>query len=158
MVRKHFLFLLFSWLLLVMNACGNAESSDHAETEEKKTMAQKIQIQLDGRVFSAVLYENASAKDFLAQLPLTLTLSDFNGTEKIADLPKRISEEGAPAGFKPEAGDIAYYAPWGNLAIFYREFRYSERLIRIGKIEGDGLKFLRNCDNRKIEIRPVDSH
>ncbi len=121
-------------------------------------MAQKIQIQLDGRVFNAVLYENASAKDFLAQLPLTLTLSDFNGTEKIADLPKRISEEGAPAGFKPEAGDIAYYAPWGNLAIFYRDFRYSERLIRIGKIEGDGLKFLRNCDNRKIEIRPVDSH
>ena len=32
-------------------------------------------------------------------------------------------------------GDITYYAPWGNLAIFYRGFRYSPGLIRLGRIE-----------------------
>jgi hypothetical protein len=32
-------------------------------------------------------------------------------------------------------GDIAYCAPWGNLAIFYREFDYSPGLVRLGRID-----------------------
>lgn len=33
------------------------------------------------------------------------------------------------------AGDIAYYAPWGNLAIFHREFGYSSGLVRLGRLD-----------------------
>jgi len=57
------------------------------------------------------LDNNAAVRDFAALLPLELTLSDYNQTEKIADLPKRLSTEGAPDGIDPEIGDIAYYAP-----------------------------------------------
>jgi len=32
-------------------------------------------------------------------------------------------------------GDITYYAPWGNLAIFYRDFDYSRGLVRLGRID-----------------------
>jgi hypothetical protein len=32
-------------------------------------------------------------------------------------------------------GDITYYAPWGNLAIFYRDFGYSSGLVSLGRIE-----------------------
>jgi hypothetical protein len=32
-------------------------------------------------------------------------------------------------------GDITYYAPWGNLAIFYRDFGYSPGLVRLGRID-----------------------
>ena len=70
-------------------------------------------------------------------LPLTLKLSDFNGTEKISDLPGRLSEKDAPSGVTPEAGDMAYYAPWGNLALFYRDFSWSRGLIRLGRITSD---------------------
>jgi hypothetical protein len=38
--------------------------------------------------------------------------------EKIGDLPKKLSTDGAPTGSNPNVGDIAYYAPLGNLAIF----------------------------------------
>ena len=34
-------------------------------------------------------------------------------------------------------GDLAYYAPWGNLAFFYESYRYSGGLIRLGRIDGD---------------------
>jgi len=34
------------------------------------------------------------------------------------------------------AGDIAYYAPWGSLAIFHRDFSYSRGLVRLGRLEG----------------------
>jgi hypothetical protein len=64
-----------------------------------------------------------------------LTLEDYAGTEKISNLPKRLSTEGAPSGSDPSVGDIAYYAPWGNLAIFYRDFGYSRGLVILGKID-----------------------
>ena len=33
-------------------------------------------------------------------------------------------------------GDITYYAPWGNLAIFYRDSGYAKGLVKLGRIEG----------------------
>jgi hypothetical protein len=81
------------------------------------------------------LDDTAAARDFAALLPLTLTVRDFHGTEKISDLPRRLSTEGAPAGTTPIAGDIAYYAPWGNLALFYGDFEYSAGLVRLGRLD-----------------------
>lgn len=65
----------------------------------------------------------ATARDFAARLPLTLTLRDFNQAEKIADLPHRLPTSGAPAGADPRVGDRVYYAPWGTLASYYRDAR-----------------------------------
>jgi hypothetical protein len=41
-----------------------------------------------------------------------------------------------PAGADPSAGDIAYYAPWGNRALYYKDFAYSDGLILLGKLDG----------------------
>ncbi|RAK70416.1 cyclophilin-like fold protein [Hymenobacter edaphi] len=97
----------------------------------------KLRISVGAQVLTATLYDNAAARDFAALLPLTLTLQDYAGTEKISDLPARLSTQGAPAGHTPAAGELAYYAPWGNLALFYRDFRYSAGLVVLGKLEGD---------------------
>lgn len=94
----------------------------------------EIEIIVEGQVVSATVEESAAAQDFLALLPLTLTLEDYHNTEKISDLPRRLSTDAAPAGIDPEVGDITYYAPWGNLAIFYRDFGYSKGLVRLGRI------------------------
>ena len=86
----------------------------------------KIRIDVDGGAVMATLDNNSqAAKDFIALLPLTLTLNDYNATEKVSDLPRRLSTKDAPPGFDPSIGDIAYYAPWGNLAIFYKDFGIS---------------------------------
>ncbi|WP_369126869.1 cyclophilin-like fold protein [Amycolatopsis vastitatis] len=61
--------------------------------------------------------DSAAARDFAALLPLTLNLSDFHQTERISDLPRPLSTAGAPRSAEPKAGDLAFYAPWGNLAI-----------------------------------------
>ncbi|MED3910879.1 cyclophilin-like fold protein [Peribacillus simplex] len=80
------------------------------------------------------MYDNPTSRDFLTLLPLTLTLEDHAVTEKISLLPKRLSTEDAPSGSEPSVGDFTYYSPWGNLAIFYKDFGYSNRLIKLGKI------------------------
>jgi hypothetical protein len=91
---------------------------------------------VDGTPLTASLDDTATARDFASLLPLELTLVDYASTEKISDLPRRLSTKGAPPGTDPDVGDIAYYAPWGNLALFYRDFEYSEGLVRLGVIHG----------------------
>lgn len=104
-----------------------------ASTAEVRTM--KIVLTADGRPMTATLIDNATTRDFVALLPLTLVLEDYASTEKIAYLPRKLSVEGAPAGFAPVPGDIAYYAPWGNLALFYQGFTYSQGLVRLGRLD-----------------------
>lgn len=97
----------------------------------------KIRLTFQGEALTATLEDNAASRDFLAMLPLDLTLTDYNANEKIADLPARLSTDGTPDRVDPEEGDITYFAPWGNLAIFYRDFRYSRGLIRLGALDGN---------------------
>lgn len=90
----------------------------------------------------AELYDNATARDLLSRLPLTLEFSDYNNTEKIAYLPnnERLDTSGAPASFDPSVGDVTVYAPWGNLAVFYRDFRLSSGLVPVGKLNGEAIE------------------
>lgn len=106
-----------------------------SSASEMKVNHMKIRLILNGKIISATLADNASARDFLALLPLSLTLKDYASTEKISDLPKKLTTQGAPAGFDPDVGDITYYAPWGNLAIFYRDFGYAAGLVKLGRID-----------------------
>jgi hypothetical protein len=93
----------------------------------------KIRMIVEGITLTATLDDNETAKDFFAQLPMTLKLEDYASTEKISYLPRRLSTRGAPPGCDPSVGDMTYYAPWGNLALFYRDFGYSNGLIKLGR-------------------------
>lgn len=95
----------------------------------------KIRMELKGRAITATLVDSETSRDFALLLPLTLTLRDYASTEKVSDLPRKLSTTGAPEGIDPEIGDITYYAPWGNLAIFYKDFGYASGLIKLGKLD-----------------------
>lgn len=96
----------------------------------------KISLILPDQILTATLHDTPTARDFASMLPLTLTLEDYSRTEKISDLPRELTRDGAPTGADPSVGDIAYYAPWGNLALFYKDFGYSDGLILLGKLDG----------------------
>ena len=119
-------------VVVLAGACNSPASNADAVEEPMR-----IRIVAADRTFTAVLEDTEAARDFAALLPFELTLSDYNRTEKIADLPRRISTAGSPDGLEPAAGDIAYYAPWGNLAIFYRDFDHSPGLVRLGRLDGN---------------------
>lgn len=106
-----------------------------ASSATKEVGDMKIRIQAEGRSLTATLEDSPTVRDFLALLPLTVTLTDYASTEKVAGLPKRLATTGAPAGFDPDVGDITYYAPWGNLAIFYRDFGYATGLVKLGRLD-----------------------
>ncbi|HVW98669.1 MAG TPA: cyclophilin-like fold protein [Mucilaginibacter sp.] len=97
-------------------------------------VSMKLKITISEKAAFAQLYDNPAARDFAALLPLTLELEDYNRTEKISQLPEKLSSEDAPRGFQPSAGDLTYYEPWGNIALFYKDFGYANGLIPLGRI------------------------
>jgi hypothetical protein len=115
----------------------------------------RIRIEFKGQSMTATLYDNPSARDFASMLPLDLTIDDFSTNEKIAYLPRKLTEEGnAPFG-NEAPGDLCYYIPWGNLAFFYDSYRSSRDLIRLGRIDGSFEPLLtRGKFNLRIERLP----
>lgn len=107
----------------------------NAEPPKEAAMT-RIHVITGNETLSATLDDTPAGRDFAALLPLELTLSDYNATEKVADLPRKLDTRGAPASYTPKSGDVTYYAPWGNLAIFYKPFRTSNGLVRLGAFDG----------------------
>ncbi len=112
----------------------------------------KIRFVFDDTTVNATLNDSDSARDFIRQLPLTFKLEDYARTEKIAYLPRKLDTESAPAGSSAQAGDIAYYAPWGNLVIFYKDFGYASGLIPLGQLDSQLSRFTHGSMTVTIEL------
>ena len=95
----------------------------------------KIKLTFNNNEIYALINNSKAGNDFLSLLPLSIKAEDFNSTEKIFYLSKKLNTQNEPDGITPKAGDITYYAPWGNIAIFYKDFRYSNNLIYLGRFE-----------------------
>lgn len=85
--------------------------------------------------FTATLEDNPSARNLFSMLPLDLTISDYSTNEKIAYLPRKLTEEGSGRFSSEAVGDLCYYAPWGNLAMFHGPYNWSRGLIRLGRLD-----------------------
>jgi hypothetical protein len=147
------------FLLLLASSTAPAADLPRAQPAQagasQEASRMSIRIELEGRSLTATLENSEAARDFLSLLPLTLTLTDYNSTEKVADLPGKLSTQGAPAGVDPQVGDIAYYAPWGNLALFYRDFGYSRGLVKLGRLD-TGVEFLRGRGPLRVTIQRAE--
>jgi hypothetical protein len=78
---------------------ANDAAPDSTQTlPDQQESSMEVHLNIEGAVLTATLDDNATSRDFISLLPLTLTLEDYASTEKISMLPKRLSTEGAPAG------------------------------------------------------------
>lgn len=115
----------------------------------------KIRLIVGDQVATATLYDNATARDFAALLPLSLTLKDYDVIERVSDLPRKLSTEGAPEGMAPATGELTHYAPWGNLAIFVKPRSWSRSLLPLGKVD-EGLSILAQPGPYQVRIERVE--
>jgi hypothetical protein len=156
----------FPTLILAMSLASTftlayADVADAAAQESVRVIsnqqvrAMKIRMDVEGTVITATLEDNATSRDFLSLLPLTLTLQDYAATEKISDPPRRLSTAGAPPGSDPSPGDISYYAPWGNLALFYSDSGYASGLVKLGKLDS-GVEALHRAGPLQVTIEVIE--
>lgn len=102
----------------------------------------KVRIQSGSNEAIIALHDNPVSRDFASQLPLDVTFEDYAGTEKITHLPRKLQTNGGVNGSQVE-GDFTYYAPWGNLAVFYKGYGKASGLYILGRIES-GKEWLGN--------------
>lgn len=127
-----------------------AENSGNNNPENNSRM---ITIKVGGQTLTATMEDNVASSDFLSRLPLEVTLNDYASAEKIFYPSPALNISGAPRGFSnPQPGDITIYAPWGNIAIFYKSFSSSNSLIRIAHIDGTGIDALNVHGDVKVRF------
>lgn len=96
----------------------------------------RLRAVFNGTELAATLFDTPSARDLLTLLPFEGTIQDYATNEKIAYLPRKLTEVGSGPFGDEAPGDLCYYAPWGNLVFFYAGYRYSRGLIRLGRLDG----------------------
>lgn len=114
----------------------------------------KIRLVVGGQTAITTLYDNATARDFAALLPLSLTMEDYDTIERVATLPRKLTTQGAPDGMAPVAGELTHYAPWGNLAIFLKGRSYARSLLPLGKVD-EGMSLLARPGPYPVRIECV---
>lgn len=80
------------------------------------------------------LNDSQAARDLYAQLPLSIGVEDYGGNEKIFYPPKELNTTDTPLAKDVKAGTLAYYAPWGDVVMFYGNFGSAAGLYELGQI------------------------
>lgn len=99
----------------------------------ESTAGTQIYIQTkDGHRITFQLNESWAAASFYAQLPLDILVEDYANSEKTFYPPEKLDISDAPMAEGP-IGTLAYYEPWGNIAIFYEECHEASGLYELGE-------------------------
>lgn len=99
-----------------------------------------MKIRVDGQGTEIIfrLNDSQAAQDLYGQLPLTVNVENFGGDEKIFYPRKELRVSGARKA-DAKVGTLAYYAPWGDVVMFYKNFGTAAGLYELGSaVSGEG--------------------
>ena len=119
----------------------------------------KIRIKVADKAIIATVANNKTARDFVSILPLRVAMSDLFGREKYGDLPKALSEDG-PRKNSYELGDIAYWSPERQFAVYYHQDGRSipsPGIIPIARIDA-GTEAFNVPGSMKVIIEAANQH
>lgn len=154
MARTFYLgVLLFAMGVLPGHGSYAVFSQNPGSSSAQRSHSMKLNLNIGGKVVTATLADNATARDFVSVLPLSVSMNDLLGREKYGDLPRALSEDG-PRKSRYEVGDIAYWSPDHQFAIYYHqdgESIPSPGIIPIARIES-GVEAFNVSRSVKVKI------
>lgn len=116
-------------------------------------MAKTIEIVAGETAYPIELLENDAAKALVERLPMRMKFEDFGATERIAYLDGKLEVGASPTSTTPQTGDLAYYMPWGNLAVFVKPFRRSEGLVPLGRLSDAALEAVKRSGDELLTLQ-----
>lgn len=118
---------------------GGVQNTVSGETEQEEDDGMiSINVRIGGEEYSAKLYDNETAREWVKQFPAEYEMSELNGNEKYYYLQDALPTDSVnPGGIN--AGDIMLYGS-SCIVLFYDTFQTSYSYTRLGYIEDpDGL-------------------
>jgi hypothetical protein len=114
-------------------ACAWPCSLGAQPVKGEQSMGNSILIRIGDKVFAGSLADNATATAFKKLLPLSLTMTELNGNEKLARLPGTLpGQASTPPSI--QTGDLMLYGP-STLVLFYKSFSTTYSYKKIGRID-----------------------
>ena len=121
------------------NAAEENAAQAQDENGEVNMASENRQIRVSAQDGSEIIFElndSSAASDLYEQLPLSVEIEDFSDNEKIF-YPEELDISDTPlAG--TEIGTLAYYAPWGDVVMFYGEYSEKPSLYELGHVVSGG--------------------
>ncbi len=111
---------------------GSAIIQKKTQNASEESSAMKISVAVNGNTTVFELNDSPAAKDLYAQLPLDIKVENYSSNEKIFYPPKKLDTTDTPQSNSHETGTLAYYAPWGDIVMFYGDFGSAARLYGLG--------------------------
>ena len=102
------------------------------ETENMEEAGMRISVKSSEYEIIYELNESGAAQDLLEQLPLTVETEPFSNNEITFYPPEKLDTGNTPLG-SGEAGTLAYYAPWGDVVMFYAPCAPNSSLFELGR-------------------------
>lgn len=93
----------------------------------------QIRVESNGNTIVFELNDSQAARELYEQLPLSIEVEDYSTNEKIFYPPEELDVSDAPLA-EAGAGTLAYYAPWGDVVMFYDEFGGAGGLYELGEV------------------------
>lgn len=144
-------------LLLSLSACGsnfkqepaNTDSdpieqttfaaetpgTEETDSEADSSLIHEFHIRVagsDGHNIVFQLNDSPAANALYEQLPLSVQVENYSNNEKIFYPPNNLNTDDTPLAEGPP-GTLAYYAPWGNVVLFYGECGGAGGLYELGE-------------------------
>ena len=122
-------------IALLSSACGVPLSSEAGTNTSDVTEVSQVKITVDvnGNKLTAALADSTAAKELAEKLkaePVTVTLNEYGGFEKVGDLPWSLTKSDKQVSTEP--GDIMLYQG-DQMTIFYNSNSWS--YTKLGSIE-----------------------
>lgn len=107
---------------------------ESADTKEEPAKADSMRIQIQGNGHTVVfeLNDSQAARSLYSQLPLTIEVKDYSTNEKIFYPPEELETEDTPLTEGGGEGRMAYFAPWGDVVMYYGDFGPYSGLYDLG--------------------------
>lgn len=99
-----------------------------------------IHVKSNGHTTVFKLNDSDASKALYAQLPLSIEVENFGGNEKIFYPPQKLTTNNTPSA-NAKNGTLAYYAPWGDVVMFYKDFGSAGGLYELGEAV-DGKEYI----------------
>lgn len=108
------------------------QGTTSSETEENDMESTQIAVTCGDVQVVYALNDSPAAQSLLSQLPLTVAVEDFSTNEKVFYPPQELDTSDTPLA-EGGAGTLAYYAPWGDVVLFYDSFSANSSLFELGE-------------------------
>ena len=108
------------------------QETTSSETEETDMESTQIAVTCGDVQVVYALNDSPAAQSLLSQLPLTVEVEDFSTNEKVFYPPQELDTANTPLA-EGGAGTLAYYAPWGDVVLFYDSFSANSSLFELGE-------------------------